>query len=63
MKAAQEQRKQTDQQHLSADFQGYLNTRSDLPSIRDRAQRDELYREFLQWRERQSVRQLGQSRP
>jgi hypothetical protein len=41
------------QKQLSGDFQAYLNTRLDLPGARDPAQRDELYRDFLRWRERQ----------
>jgi TRAP transporter TAXI family solute receptor len=46
MKAAQENRRQTDQQQPSADF----NTRLDLPRAHNLAQREELYREFLRWR-------------
>jgi len=45
-----------DQQQLSGDFQAYLNTRLDLPAARDPSQRDELYRDFLRWRERQGTR-------
>src|SRR5215470_10858715 len=45
-----------DQQQLSGDFQAYLNSRLDLPGARDPAQRDELYRDFLRWRERQGNR-------
>jgi TRAP-type uncharacterized transport system substrate-binding protein len=44
-----------DEQQLSGDFQAYLNTRSDVPAARDPAQRDELYRDFLRWRERQGT--------
>jgi TRAP-type uncharacterized transport system substrate-binding protein len=40
---------------LSGDFQAYLNTRNDLPVARDPAQRDELYRDFLRWREKQGT--------
>jgi TRAP-type uncharacterized transport system substrate-binding protein len=40
---------------LSGDFQAYLNTRSDLPAARDPAQRDELYRDFLRWRDKQGT--------
>jgi TRAP-type uncharacterized transport system substrate-binding protein len=45
-----------DQQQLSGDFQSYLNSRVDVPGSRDPAQRDELYRDFLRWRERQGNR-------
>jgi uncharacterized protein len=45
-----------DQQQLSGDFQTYLNSRLDVPAARDPAQRDELYRDFLRWRERQGNR-------
>jgi TRAP-type uncharacterized transport system substrate-binding protein len=45
------------QKQLSGDFQAYLNTRLDLPGARDPAQRDELYRDFLRWRERQGSQQ------
>lgn len=45
-----------DQQQLSGDFQSYLNSRVDVPGARDPAQRDELYRDFLRWRERQGNR-------
>jgi len=48
--------KPKDQQQLSGDFQSYLNSRLDVPAARDPAQRDELYRDFLRWRERQGNR-------
>jgi TRAP-type uncharacterized transport system substrate-binding protein len=50
------QKKKDDQQQLSGDFQTYLNSRLDVPGTRDPAQRDELYRDFLRWRERQGNR-------
>jgi TRAP-type uncharacterized transport system substrate-binding protein len=46
-------KQKNDQQQLSGDFQAYLNSRPDLPGVRDPAQRDELYRDFLRWREKQ----------
>lgn len=48
--------KNDQQQQLSGDFQTYLNSRLDVPGTRDPAQRDELYRDFLRWRERQGNR-------
>jgi TRAP-type uncharacterized transport system substrate-binding protein len=49
-------KQKNDQQQLSGDFQTYLNSRLDVPGTRDPAQRDELYRDFLRWRERQGSR-------
>jgi TRAP-type uncharacterized transport system substrate-binding protein len=49
-------KQKNDQQQLSGDFQTYLNSRLDVPGARDPQQRDELYRDFLRWRERQGNR-------
>jgi TRAP-type uncharacterized transport system substrate-binding protein len=55
-KLSGEAKQKNDQQQLSGDFQAYLNSRPDVPGARDPAQRDELYRDFLRWRERQGNR-------
>jgi TRAP-type uncharacterized transport system substrate-binding protein len=52
---AQGQQQAAQQQAMSRDFQAFVD-RSDKGNIRSKAERDELFREFLQWREKQGSR-------